>query len=327
MTSLPRVAQHTPLARVARDVDPGFHLVPRPGYDGQFYWAIAIDPLATNDAHTAVDKPSYRYGHPLLGWLGWLFSAGQGGAAAGVLLVLGLLSLAAAGATAGALGGFRASLFVACNAGLLYSAVHSLAEPLAAALLLGVLLARRRPYVAAALCAFLPLTREQLVLVPLILAACVIRADRRGALAYGASIVPAVAWWVAMRVHLGAWFTSGGSALGTPLVGWKRSLLDNGVYAASGDAREATVVLLVALGGLLLVATVQALRSRRPVDLIFLAVLVVTACLAPNATVILRDALRNTALLVVLVPLVLAQDARPRRTSASVASSTRSTGV
>jgi hypothetical protein len=72
---------------------------------------------------------------------------------------------------------------------------------------------------------------------------------------------------------------------------------------------------------------VQALRSRRPVDLIFLAVLIVTACLAPNATVILRDALRNTALLVVLVPFVLAQDESPRRTSASVASSTRSTAV
>ena len=327
MTSLPRVGQHTPLAGIARDVDPGFHLVPRPGYDGQFYWAIAIDPLATNDAHTAVDKPSYRYGHPLLGWLGWLFGAGQGGAAAVVLLALGLLSLAAAAAASCALGGFRASLFVVCNAGLLYAAVHSLAEPLAAALLLGVLLARRRPFVAAALCVFLPLTREQLVLVPLILAACAVRADRRGALAYVVSIVPAVAWWIAMRIHLGAWFTSGGSALGTPLVGWKRALLDNGVYAASGDAREATVVLFAALGGLLLVTTVQAIRSRRPVDLIFLAVLVVTACLAPNATVILRDALRNTALLVVLVPFVLAQDARPRRTSASVASSTRSTGV
>ena len=327
VTSLPRVAEHTPLAHVARDVDPGFHLVPRPGYDGQFYWAIAIDPLATNDAHTAVDKPSYRYGHPLLGWLGWLLSAGQGGAAATVLLVLGLLSLAAAAALASALGGFRASLFVACNVGLLYAAVHSLAEPLAAALLLGALLLRRRPYAAAALCLFLPLTREQLVLVPLVLAAYSLRADRRAAFAYAASIVPAVAWWIAMRVHLGAWFTSGGSALGTPLVGWKRSLLDNGVFASSGDAREVTVVLLVALGGLLAVTTVQALRSRRRVDLIFLAILVVTACLAPNATVILRDALRNTALLVVLVPFVLGQEARPRRTSAAVASSTRSTGV
>jgi len=322
VTSLPRVAEHTPLARVAQTVDPGFHLV-RPGYDGQFYWAIAIDPVATNDAHAAVDKPSYRYGHPLLGWLGWLFSAGQGRVAAAVLLALGLLSLAAAAGAASALGGFRASLFVACNAGLLYAAVHSLAEPLAAALLLGVLLARRRPLVAAALCVFLPLTREQLVVVPLILAAFY----RRSALTYLASIVPAVVWWIVMRIHLGAWFTSGGSALGAPLAGWKRSLLDNGVFAATGDAREATVVVLVALGGLLLVATVQAARSRRPVDVIFLVLLVVTACLAPNATVILRDALRNTALLVVLVPFVLAQDARPRRTSASVASSTRSTGV
>ena len=310
VTSLPRVGAHTPLAGPARDIDPSFHLVPRPGYDGQFYWAIAVDPLAIGSAHAGVDKPSYRYGHPLLGWLGWLFSAGQSVAAAAVLLVLGLLTLAAAAAAASVLGGFRASLFVTCNAGLLYAAVHSLAEPLAAALLLGALIATggERPRLAAGLCVFLPLTREQLLLVPLVLAACTLRRDRRAALAYVCSVIPATAWWIVMRIHLGAWFTSGGSALGTPLAGWKRALLDNGVYAATGDARELTVVLLVALGGLLLVAAVQALRSRRPVDFVFLAILAVTACLAPNATVIPRDALRNTALLVVLVPFVLSRD-------------------
>jgi hypothetical protein len=49
-----------------------------------------------------------------------------------------------------------------------------------------------------------------------------------------------------------------------------------------------------------------ALRLRGPVEHMFVPLGVLALCLAPNATVILRDALRNTALLVVLAPFVIA---------------------
>jgi hypothetical protein len=298
VTSLPRVGSGTELAAVAHRVDHGFATVPSAGYDGQFYWAIAVDPLARGRAHAAVDKPTYRYGHPLFGWLGWLFSAGRASGAAGALLAVGLLAFAAAAALAAALGGMRAALFTAASPGLLYAAVHDLAEPLSVALVLGALLAlrRSRPGIALACCAFLPLTKEQLVVVPIVLALWTRRPW------FLATLLPSVLWWVYARVHLGAWFTTGDTALGAPFGGWKRAMLDAGVRAAGGSD-EGTLIVVVALLALLALAAFAAARDwQRPSAALYLVLAAIAICLAPNATVILRDALRNTALLVALVP-------------------------
>ena len=301
VTALPRVASNTQLGAVARGIDPGFHVVDRSDYDGQFYWAVAVDPLATGTAHRAVDKPTYRYGHPLLGWLAWLLSGGQAGAAAGALLAACLLSLAAAAFLAGELGGVTAAAFTFCSPGLLYAAVHGLAEPLVVALALGAF-ASRRPY-AVACCVLAPLAKEQLVVVPIVFALWELRSPRRAA-SWLATLLPAIAWWVYTRIHLGAWFTTGDTALGAPFAGWRRSVVDAGVYASSG-VDETRLLILVGLLGMIAVAFVFALRSRRRIDVVYLVFTAIAACLAANATESLRDALRNTALLVALVPFVL----------------------
>jgi hypothetical protein len=321
VTALPRVATGTPLGNAAKRIDPGFHTVPAGGYDGQFYWAVAVDPLATGTGHRDSDKPSYRYGHPLYGWLGWLFSAGQGTAAAAALLAVGLASFAAAAAAAAWLGLRRGgrgweSLFVVANAGLVYSAAHDLAEPLCAALLLGGLAAycSGRRSLALVCFALLPLAKEPLAVVPLAVAVWEVwrnQARIRSVVPYVGVLVPSVAWWIYARIHLGAWFTSGDTALSAPFTGWKRALVDAGVFSYSSDhlqsqVGEETLVVLVALLALLAVAGLCALRLRGPVELIFVPLGVLALCLAPNATVILRDALRNTALLVVLAPFVIA---------------------
>src|SRR5438105_1183629 len=93
LTVLPRVAADTGMGEAARARDPGFRTVTTGAYDGQFYWGIAVDPIATGDVHQDFDTASYRYGHPLLGWLGWLLSAGQARAAPAALLGVGLVSL------------------------------------------------------------------------------------------------------------------------------------------------------------------------------------------------------------------------------------------
>jgi hypothetical protein len=314
-TALVQVGSGTALARIAERVDPGFHTVGSGGYDGQYYWAVALDPLATGDAHRAVDRPEYRYAHPLLGWLAWLGSAGRDRHAAAALLAFGLASLAAAAAASAVLarrvgGRPGAALFVACNAGLLYSATHALAEPLAAALLLGGLAAYAggRDRLAFACFALGPFAREQLVLVPLAVVAfeCLRRRrPLRDSLPWLASLVPVVLWWVYLRVHLGGWFTSGSSALGTPLAGWRRALLDAGSASYAPQGSDAQLVLLVALLGLLAVAAAGALRLRGPADVFYLAFGALTLCLAANATVRMTDALRNTAVLVALVPFAL----------------------
>jgi hypothetical protein len=321
LTVLPRVAANTGMGAAARKIDPGFHTVANDDYDGQFYWGIAVDPIATGDVHQAFDTASYRYGHPLLGWLGWLFSAGQARAAPAALLAVGLASLLLAALAASLLdvtlgGRGWAGLFVALNPGLIYASVHDLAEPLSAALLFAGFLAYRRDRrVLAAVCfGFLVLSKEQFVLVPLGVAAWEVF-RRRGRIldssVFALFLVPVAGWWIYARLQLGAWFTSGGDALGTPFAGWKRALIDAGAQTYSADptksvASESTLVVLVALLLLLALGGLLALRLRGPGDVVYLLLAVVAACLAPKATELQRDALRNVAVLLTLVPFVIA---------------------
>jgi hypothetical protein len=205
---------------------------------------------------------------------------------------------------------------VSANPGLIYAALHDLAEPLSAALLLGGLLSyvRGRRVAAAAAFGLLVLSKELYLLVPLAIAAWeAVRARKRIRHAWPVvvCILPAVCWWIYARVQLGAWFTSGGSAITFPLAGWKRSLLDNGVgtYAPDGAlnvADEATLVVVAALLVVLAVVGLMALRLRSPIDVTYVVIGVVLACLAWNATTLLRDALRNVAVLLTLVPFVFA---------------------
>jgi hypothetical protein len=322
LTVLPRVDANTGMGAAAKARDPGFHTIEVGGYDGQWYWGIAVDPIAKGDVHEHFDNAPYRYGHPLFGWLGWLCSVGQARAVPAALVVLNLIAIAVAAFLAGALGrrgggsGWE-GLFVALNPGLLYSAAHDLTEPLSAALLLGGMFAylRDRRRVAAVCFAFLILSKEPFATVPIAIAAWELvrrRARLRDVAILVASVVPAAIWWSIMRVHLGAWFTGGGNtALTVPLRGWWRALFDAGIHSYSLDPTqnqfaEATIVVTAAAGGMLFIAGLLALRFRGPVEAALLPMLVLVACLAPRATVYERDLLRNVAVGLVLVPFVLA---------------------
>ena len=325
LTVLPRVDSATGMGAAAKARDPGFRTIHPGAYDGQWYWGISVDPLATGDVHQSFDDAPYRYGHPLYGWLGWLGSAGQARAAPAALVVLNLLAIAAAAFLAGLLG--RAGggsgwegLFVALNPGLLYAAAHDLTEPLSAALLLGGLYAylHNRRIAAIACFALLILSKEPFVTVPFAVAAWELlrrRVRARDALLLTVSVVPAAIWWIAMRIHLGAWFTANThTAFALPLAGWKRALLEAGEHSYSFDPTqnqfgEATIIVAAAVGGLLLVAGLLALRLRGPFEAAFLPLLVLVACLSPTATVYERDLLRSVSVTLLFVPFVLA--ARP----------------
>ena len=166
----------------------------------------------------------------------------------------------------------------------------------------------------------LPLSKEPLVLVPLAVAAWGLlrRRTRLADAALTAStIVPALLWWAWARVHFGAWFFSvGDTVIQSPLAGWRRALLDAGVnsYSPNGSANqlgETTVVLVVALGGLLLVGGLLALRLRNPVQAAFVPLVLLLACLSPAATVNPRDLLRVTSVVVALVPFVVRSGGEP----------------
>jgi hypothetical protein len=333
LTALPRVsAPSTPMGERAKAIDPGFHTVTN-AYDGQFYWGIAIDPLARGYIHQRFDDASYRYGHPLLGWLGWLASGDTSRAVPAALLAICLASMFAAGWAASRLGQMLGGsswqgLFVALNPGLLFAATHDLTEPLSAALMFAGLIAylRGRVWLAASFLALLILSKEQFVLVPAGLALWDLLRARRGirhAAVLASSVLPAVVWWIYAHHQLGHWFLSGKGSVGAPLSGWRRTLLDAGVWS---NARayyqflmgEAMLAILIPLLALLVIAGLRALRFRTPVDVVYVLLGALGVCLAWRATYILTDALRNVSLLFALIPFVLA--ARPMLTSARMPS-------
>ena len=161
----------------------GLRLVPSAGYDGQFYYRLALDPFNWHATAFGITMDqSYRYtriGYPVVAWL---LSLGQHQLVPVVLVVINLLAVAAMAV----LGGMFAresgrhalwGLAFAAYFGLVISVGRDTAEPLAEACLLGGLLAYRRAgastassagkYVlATALFAFGAITRETILFAP-----------------------------------------------------------------------------------------------------------------------------------------------------------------
>jgi len=318
LSALVRMSAKPPLGPDALARDPTFRELPVNSYDGQFYWGVAVDPLALGSVHDHLDDPPYRYGHPLYSWLALLASGGRVRALPEALVAVGLLSMLVAGFAASLLAmAFGQSawwgLSVALNPGLLIAAMNDLAEPLAAALLLLGLLAyaRGRRSSAIAMLALAAFAKEPLLLVAPALAAWELyrrRATPRQALALAAAPVPALVWWLWLRIQLGAWpFAHGAGGLGAPLVGWGRALLLNGskLYSSDPDTyqmADAHIAVLLVLGLLLAIVGVRALRLRSPAEAAVLPLVLLLACLTKSVTEYPKDMLRATALALVLAP-------------------------
>jgi len=152
----------------------GLLLVPSAGYDGQFYYRLALDPVNWNKTAFGITMDqSYRYtriGYPVLAWL---VSLGQHQLVPIALVVINLLGVAAMAF----LGGMFAresgrhalwGLAFAAYFGLVISVGRDTAEPLAEACMLGGLLAYRwsKPVLATCLFAVGAVTRETILLAP-----------------------------------------------------------------------------------------------------------------------------------------------------------------
>jgi hypothetical protein len=184
------------------------------GYDGQFYYRLALDPFNWNKTAFGITMDqSYRYtriGYPVLAWL---VSLGQHQLVPVALVAINLLGVAAMAF----LGGMFAresgrhalwGLAFAAYFGLVISVGRDTAEPLAEACLLGGLLAYRRskPVLAACLFAVGAITRETILLAPAAIAVirlvAIARRRERPGLADLAWVVPACVYGVLeLAVH------------------------------------------------------------------------------------------------------------------------------
>lgn len=157
----------------AADVEP----VGVTGYDGQFFYFVALDPRR---APAYMDEPAYRYGRALYPLTARAVALGRPSLVPWSLLIVNLIAVAGgtfalatllrrrgASPIYAALFGFAPGLYVAVN--------HDLSEPLSYALVAAGLAAwwwddKPRPWVAGALFGLAGITRETTLLFPLALA-------------------------------------------------------------------------------------------------------------------------------------------------------------
>jgi len=225
---------------------PGIPVAPTYGYDGQFFYRLALNPV--NFSHIAygirVDQP-YRYmriGYP---WLTWLVSFGQHVLVPVMLVVINVVAIGIMGYLGGVFarqGGRHALAGVVLPAyfGLITSVSRDTAEPLAAACLLGGLLAirARRPLLAGLLLAYGALTRESvMVAVAAVAIVEVIGAIRRRRpvrpgrddLAWAIPAVAFVVWQVVVKLAVGRFplLVDGGQNTGSPFITPVKAVVHN----------------------------------------------------------------------------------------------------
>jgi hypothetical protein len=210
------MAGHTYTHRA--QLPPGLLRVPSAGYDGQFYYRLALDPANWHATAFGITMDqSYRFtriGYPILAWIA---SLGQHRLVPVVLVVLNLLAVAAMamlGAAFARQAGRHAlwGLAFAAYFGLVISVGRDTAEPLAEACMLGGLLAYRRGtaamyLTAAGLFSYGAITRETILFAPAAIAVirliAIARRRARPGLADLTWVLPAAAFGlVELAVHI-----------------------------------------------------------------------------------------------------------------------------
>jgi hypothetical protein len=305
-SELVKVAFSDAIAPLAVRIDPGFVLVGgQEHYDGVYYYAMALDPLATGEAHELIDQAGYRYGRPMHGWLAAALSLGEPSRVPAALLFLSLLGLG--------LGGYLASrlcvafgrtawggLAIAMSPGLLFAATVSITETMTAAIVIGLVLAwmRQAPaWVIAVLAVLLCLYREQLILVLVGIGGFALvdqwRQRRRPSGAQWARILALLAGPLALV----AWLAYVSATFGTrpapadpgnvdlPLMGWLETfrmavwLQEQGSLDAQ-QIGSTSPTALIAIAVLLLAALWAARNLRSPLDGVLITLVVLMSVLS-----------------------------------------------
>jgi hypothetical protein len=285
---------------------PGVRVFHYAGYDGQFYYRMARNPASLHWSAYGVTLDQWyrlvRIGYSALAWLG---SAGTPAALPYALVAINLLAIGAIGV----LGGVAAQqagrhalwgLLLAGYFGFATSVARDLTEPLAAACLLGGILAwrGRRFGWAAGLFAFGALTRETALVAPFALGVTRLVAFARRRARPGAQdlawLVPGaafVAWEVVLKQATGVFpiLGDGGKNAGVPLLAALRAIGHNFGHPDSPVPGAPAAVIIwdlefLVLAAFALAALLALRRTSVPVyeRAAFVLYLVEIFCLAPT---------------------------------------------
>jgi len=266
LSAMMRIGESEEREQVVREYfQPGFVIFTgEGGYDGQAYYYVAMDPLATKGLY----RNPYRYQRILYPLVARGLALGQPRLLPLTLYLANLLALAAGMAVMITLlrGQGRSpwwSLFAGLCPAAIMTIQYDLPSPLAIALLLGAVAAygRDRVAVASGLIALAFLTREDavMVLVPLLGWEVWAHRSRRRAAMLAASVTPLVAWQAFVTSRLGGVPAAESLAVVQPvpfagLAGYFASL--RGAAGATAWLKHAAVlavaVFLLAVGAIVL---------------------------------------------------------------------------
>lgn len=224
--------------------------------DGQAFAALAEDPALAHPERFVGGNESaaYRFQRPLLGYLAWLLAGGRASTVRVAVAVAVVLSAGAAVFVAARLQARRGAPMVTALAVLLvpgsFAVLNGLmAELLALALAFGgvvSILGGRREWPALTMFTAAALARETALLVPIALAAWLLRTGERSTRVITIVAVPAgvvAIWWAVLRARLGAWPWEGApGAFDLPFVGLWRGAAD---WRPSADLAIAVVAVAI----------------------------------------------------------------------------------
>ncbi len=270
--------------------------------DGQFYAALARDPLLRRPSVFLVGRldMAYRAQRPLLAWLGWALSGGQGRLVGWALLAVNVVAASVASLFLSRVARRFGRPWWVGVAGLLIPgaalAVSDSTSEVVGLACLAIALCWwmdgewRRAIVPFALAG---LAHEAFLVAPLALAIAPWRGDERRRMV-ALAVVPALAWMVVVRLRVGVWSAAASrTRLGLPLSGLVHSV---GHWGPTDFAVFAGFVLCMGL----------AARLPRDFAWVALAYLVFAILLGPNVwqhwTGFARVLLPGFALVLVATP-------------------------
>ncbi len=309
----------------------GIPVQPTYGYDGQFFYRLALNPL--NLSHTAygitVDRP-YRFmriGYP---FFTWLVSAGQHDLVPVMLVAVNVAAIAAIGYLGGMFarqGGRHAAwgLLLPGYYGLITSLSRDTAEPLAAACLLAGLLAlrARRPVLAALLLGYGVLTRETVMAavaaIAIVRVIGIVRRRQRPGRDDLPWVIPAVAfvaWQVVVKAVTGSLpiLSDGGRNAGAPFIAPLEALKANlgHINAHQFDQYDVWFLEIVILAAFTIAALLCLRATSVPVyeRLAFVLYLVEICVVTPNTWNSLDADLRSFIEVYLMAVIILLGTAR-----------------